>query len=67
MPIFAGLKNAACTASAKNPPNASGMLWAITAAQIHSSTSNCSAAEPIITSRLENRSLNHPAIGANNT
>ncbi len=67
MPIFAGLKKTDCTASAKNPQSESGRFRSMTAPQIQASTSNCRMAVPIMTSRFEKRSLNQPAIGANNT
>ena len=67
IPIFAGLKNADCTAIRKNPNSASGMLFKNTAAQISTRIATCAIAAPSITFRLEKRSLIHPASGAKRT
>ena len=67
IPIFAGLKNADCTASRKNPSSASGILWVSTATQISERMATWAMAAPRMTLRFENRSLIHPASGAKRT
>ena len=67
LPIFAGLKNAAWVARAKNPSIATGMLRMTTAPQMAARMITCATAAPNITSRFEKRSLIQPASGANNT
>jgi len=67
IPNFAGLKNAACVASKKNPTKASGMFFQSTATQISARMITCTMAEPRRTVRFEKRSLIHPASGAKST